>query len=559
MTIIGGRYRIVAELGRGSFGQTYLAEDINIPGHPQCVVKQFKPFIGDSETLRVAKKLFIQEAEILANLGMHPQIPTLLAYYENELCLIQQYIEGKDLSAEIVAGQKLDPKKVIAILKEILEILVFVHNEKVIHRDIKPSNIIRRNSDGKLILIDFGAVKRISALETNVQGDTLVTVAVGTPGFMPSEQQQGRPSLNSDIYALGIMAIESLTGMSPTQLMEDRRYGKQLLQQEAKTSKRLMEIIDKMVKPDWRERYASVEEVLKDLNALEQNKFALPRLGRWGKLIIGGLVLAATIMLFPYGRAIVLYNRANTLLFEERYSDALAAYDEVAEIFPNSAKTWYLRSFPLSKLKRFEEMLASCRKAVEIEPQFYEAWNCEGLALDELGEYDRAIAAYEKVNQIQPDYYEAWNNKGETLLKQKQLEAALEAFDKAKLYNSNYLFAWNNRGNTLFQMGRYAEAIAAYSKAIEIDTSYKYAWHGRANASRLLGRCQTALSDYDMAIQLDSQFYEAVYNQALAYICIQKYENALNALDRAIIIKPDYKAAIDKREEVLSLTGNRSS
>ncbi len=552
-TIVGGRYKIVAELGRGSFGQTYLAEDINIPGVPKCVVKQFKPVANDIDTLRIAKRLFIQEAEILTKLGTHPQIPTLLAYYGDELCFIQQYIEGKDLSYEILPGQKMAEKTVISILKDILNILSFVHGENVIHCDIKPSNIIRRYSDGKLTLIDFGAVKRI-VLETNFQGDTLMMAAVGTPGYMPAEQQQSQPSFNSDIYALGIMAIEALTGKTSGQMMQDTRYGKKLLQQEAKISKHLTKILDKMVRPKSQDRYESVDKVLRDLSELEKPKFNFPRLGRTSKIIVGGAGLLMVMLVFPYAKAIFLSIRADNLLHEKRYSDALAIYDEVVEVLP-TAKIWYLRSFPLSQLSRFDEMLASCRNAVEIEPTFYEAWSCEGLALDGLKRYDESIAAYEKVNEIKPDYYEAWNNKGEVLLKQKKLIAALEAFDKAKLYNPNYRFAWNNRGNALFQMKKYPEAIEAYKKAIEIDPNYKYAWNGLGNANRLLKRWQAAVSAYDKAIQIAPNFHEALYNQSLAYIGLKKYEDALNVLDRAISIKADYTAAIVKREEVLQRLG----
>jgi serine/threonine protein kinase len=555
-TIVGGRYRIVAELGRGSFGQTYLAEDINIPGVPKCVVKQFKPVARDRETLTIARKLFIQEAEILTKLGTHPQIPTLLAYYEEDLCFIQQYIDGKDLSNEIRSGHKMAETEVICLIKEILNILSFVHGENVIHCDIKPSNVIRRHSDGKLVLIDFGAVKRIS-LETSLQGDTLMMAAVGTPGYMPAEQQQSQPSFNSDIYALGIMAIEALTGKTSGQMMEDSRYGKQLLQQEAKISKRLTQIIDKMVRPKSQERYESVDKALRDLDNLDKPKFSLPKLGRTSKIILGGALLLAIIFVYPYARAIFLTIRADNLIQEGRYNDAIALYDEVLEVFPTS-KIWYLRSFPLSKLGRFDEMLNSCKNAVEIDPSLYEAWSCEGLAYQGLQKYPEAIEAYSKVNELKPSYYEAWNNKGEVLLKQNKLPEALESFDKAKLYKPDYLFAWNNRGNTLFRMGRYPEAIEAYKKAQAIDPNYYYAWLGLGNANRFLKRWQAAISAYDKATQIqpiEPYFSEAFYSQALAYMGLKEYENALAVLDLAIDLKADYTAAIEKREEVLQLLG----
>ena len=93
----------------------------------------------------------------------HTQIPSLLAYFEEggQFYLVQEYIEGTTLSEIIASGQTLPEHDVIQILQDILEVLVFIHNRNIIHRDIKPANLIRRNSDNKVVLIDFGAVKTI--------------------------------------------------------------------------------------------------------------------------------------------------------------------------------------------------------------------------------------------------------------------------------------------------------------------------------------------------------------------------------------------------------------
>jgi serine/threonine protein kinase, bacterial len=160
---LSGRYKITKTLGSGGFGQTFLAEDTQIPGNPICVVKQLKPLSNSPEQLAKAKELFKQEAEKLVQLGRHDQIPELLASFQDgdDLFLIQQYIEGQTLDTELQPGQIWPEQKVIQFLLDLLPVLDFIHKAGTIHRDIKPPNIIRRNRDNKPVLIDFGAVKEV--------------------------------------------------------------------------------------------------------------------------------------------------------------------------------------------------------------------------------------------------------------------------------------------------------------------------------------------------------------------------------------------------------------
>ncbi len=162
---LSGRYYIVKHLGGGGFGQTYLAEDRQLPGNPLCVVKQLKPQATDPLTLQVSQRLFDREAQVLYKLGKHDQIPQLLAHFEQEqeFYLVQEFIEGHELKQELAVGKQLNENQVMTLCGDILKILEFVHQQEVIHRDIKPSNLIRRKQDGKIVLIDFGAVKQVSA------------------------------------------------------------------------------------------------------------------------------------------------------------------------------------------------------------------------------------------------------------------------------------------------------------------------------------------------------------------------------------------------------------
>jgi serine/threonine-protein kinase len=271
-SLLDQRYQVVELLGKGGFGHTYIAQDTRRPGNPTCVVKHLKPATNDPDFLQTARRLFSTEADALEKLGNHDQIPRLLAYFEEneEFFLVQEFIDGHPLSAEMLSGNRWEESQVIQLLYEILPVLDFIHNNNVIHRDLKPQNIIRRHSDNKLVLVDFGAVKQVQmySLMSPEQQFKNQTIAIGTPGYMPSEQAQGRPRPNSDIYALGMIAIQALTGLSPKQLAEDPTSGEIIWQQYAQVSDHLAVIISKMVRPYYKYRFHFADEALEALASI---------------------------------------------------------------------------------------------------------------------------------------------------------------------------------------------------------------------------------------------------------------------------------------------------
>ncbi|MDZ8259050.1 CHASE2 domain-containing serine/threonine-protein kinase [Nostoc sp. ChiQUE01b] len=264
--LLSGRYKISQTLGAGGFGRTYLAQDTQRPGNPTCVVKKLMPARQDTRFLQVARRLFHSEAEILETLGKHHQIPELLAYFEDnhEFYLIQQYIEGHTLSEELPPVQNVQNESfVMEMLKQVLEILEFVHQHRVIHRDLKPTNIIRCVQNNRLVLIDFGAVKLMQPPSS--EQTELATVAIGTRGYAPPEQFAGHPRLCSDIYALGMIAIQAITGIPPQELHPDPETGNVMWRQTVQVSEELAAILDKMVCYHFSDRYQSATAVLQDL------------------------------------------------------------------------------------------------------------------------------------------------------------------------------------------------------------------------------------------------------------------------------------------------------
>jgi serine/threonine-protein kinase len=264
--ILHSRYQIIKALSSGGFGCTYIAEDLQCKR--QCVVKKLQPVTTEPRFLEQARRLFRKEAETLKKLH-HPQIPEFIDYFEDgeDFYLVQEYVKGQTLGAKFAGKSTWKETEVIELLEDILGILKHVHNQGIIHRDLKPENFICREKDSRLVLIDFGTVK-----EFDVEKSQLITntIAVGTRGYMPLELLKGKPHKSSDLYALGIIAIQALTGKGPMELEEDQE-GEIIWEEYACVSPFFKAILQKMVRNRYQERYRSAQEILDALVRLKSN------------------------------------------------------------------------------------------------------------------------------------------------------------------------------------------------------------------------------------------------------------------------------------------------
>ncbi|MGL5036119.1 MAG: protein kinase domain-containing protein, partial [Microcystaceae cyanobacterium] len=186
--LLKDRYRALSVIGQGGFGKTFLAEDEGLANHPHCVIKQFFLQGQSRQVTEKAIALFKEEAKRLEKLGHHSQIPKLYTYLEqnNQLYIVQEFIEGQTLTQELKQQGAFTEQKVHSLLLDLLPVLQFIHRGQVIHRDIKPDNIIRRNTDNKLVLVDFGAAKEVTQTALMKTG-----TIIGSAGYTAPEQAHG--------------------------------------------------------------------------------------------------------------------------------------------------------------------------------------------------------------------------------------------------------------------------------------------------------------------------------------------------------------------------------
>ncbi|MBD2599259.1 MULTISPECIES: serine/threonine-protein kinase [Microcystis] len=276
--ILGGRYLPERLLGQGGFGAAFLAVDRYSPKKAKCVIKQFQPSGNLSpQALEKAKNLFFQEAHVLEDLGReHPQIPDLYAFFplkvKNQLTgeeeqffyLAQEYIDGKNLEEILQQQQKpFQESEVKNILKELLLILKFIHENGSIHRDIKPSNIMR-SQNSRLYLLDFGAVKQATNNPSNTQEKS---TTIYSAGFAPPEQQLGNQvSAATDLYALAATCVILLTNRDPDELYDPQKQIWNWQNYAPNISADLAQVFNKMLLANPWDRFQSCEEVLTALN-----------------------------------------------------------------------------------------------------------------------------------------------------------------------------------------------------------------------------------------------------------------------------------------------------
>ena len=279
VSLLRNRFRVIRVLSdEGGFGRTYLSEDVD-KLNERCVIKQLAPKFQGTWSQKKAMELFAEEAQRLQDLGEHPQIPTLLAYFEQDGCLylVQQFINGENLLKELQQRKAYNAREIQSILLDLLPILKFIHDRKVIHRDIKPENIIRHKSDGRLNLIDFGSSKQFTARVQQKSG-----TSIGSHGYSPLEQiRDGKAFPASDLFGLGATCFHLLTGNSPFELWMESGYAwvsnwREYLR--SPLNPELDFVIDKLLKKDIYERYQSADEVLRDLTP--KQLLALPPAGK---------------------------------------------------------------------------------------------------------------------------------------------------------------------------------------------------------------------------------------------------------------------------------------
>ncbi|MEH2438602.1 MAG: tetratricopeptide repeat protein [Nostoc sp.] len=577
--LLNGHYRILKILNDGEKGKTYLVEDVNL-ANSQFIVKQLLSPGKSPQALTILRRLFDSKAATLEKLGQeHDKIQKLITSFEEneEFYIVQEFIVGNPLTDEIIQGQPLNEEQVISLLSDILEILVIVHSYGVIHRDIKPANIIRRESDKKLVLVNFGTVNEA------------ITNTVNNLEYMPIEQVNGNLKYNSDIYALGMVAIAALLGLSENEIsnlrtQKNRLTGEIVWQNKnIKVNKKLSKIINKMVRFDYRKRYQYATEVLDDLKKIanvernrekqHQKKLLLVMTGVAGCIILGVGAWQLRLLKPLTNAQQTLYKEGVNKYEAGNYEGAIEDFNQAIELDPKNALAYNKRGDAYYRLGDYEQAQADSSQAILLNPQDANAYFDRGFAFSELGKYKEAIADYTQAIKLNSKDAYAYYGRGLARTQLKDNKGAIGDFSKAIALKPQYTEAYLQRGIIHRRLRQRLEAIQDFDTVIKINPTDAKAYYQRALTQSINKQKYAALKDYTDAININPKYIEAYLNRGDVYSDLGDNLEATEDYNAILQIDPkftaayihrgihrfsfgDYKGAIEDYTEALKLDSN---
>ena len=613
--VVGEKYRLIRYLGARNGIETYVARNLQQKNSdsPLLIVKQFTISPKCDRQVMAAKveKLErqvqqIQQLSIVKGLDLVRE----QAEDEEELYLVRNYIEGVSLTTKLNQQRLFPFQDTIELLKKALHSLDRIHQQGLIHRNIKPSNIIVLEEEKAVELVDLGILPTISEDSSNPHNCDR--------SRQPPEQLVGRPTISSDIYALGIVMLEILTGLSFSEFPDELWRKKDGWQEKLATHPFLIPIIERMICSDVELRYQSAGEVLQDLQQLEKanldrrsrlaifkplfEKHNLPRLfvsTPITLLAIAGMtgLLGSVEMIFPMVRPQYHVYRGKQQL-ENQPEIALTNFERALKLQPNKITAWQGKGDALLALQKLEPALEAYNKAITIRPDKMASWRGKGNVFYRLGDFQQSLTNYERALAIEPDNITLLRRKGRILYLSSRYQEALtlqkQALETESASNIGLLsdtarsslalgknnealsiliqvqnmaptkpYLWQDKVTVLRNLNRSPEVIQntrlileIYDYELEQQPRNPHLWLGKAAFLRQLKRYEEAVAAYERAIAIIPQSFTALLGQSQALLGMGKYSQALDTVDRVLEIKPQSFLAWHARGLILEADKN---
>ncbi|NJP08178.1 MAG: tetratricopeptide repeat protein [Leptolyngbyaceae cyanobacterium RU_5_1] len=566
--VLANRYRVFELKASSIYGDIYLASDTYRPGYPRCLIRQLRPLSDSPKTPQMVKLLLKEQIEIRRKLGESDHVPEILDAFEQdqELYLVEELISGRSLSQEIVPGQVWLQDQVIQLLRTILSILVFIHGQGVIHQDIQPDNVYRRLPSGKLVLVNFRLLREISTPRFNSHRSPIPLNIEGI-AYKPPEQLRGIPLPSSDIYAVGIMAIQSLTGLSAEAICDatpldnaQLRYqnfntGKIPWRQQAQVSPELADLIDRMTCPDVEQRYQSAAEVLQDLNQIagvDPESFPIAPTGipsstdRLQSSSQNSIIQATPLTPTAPGATELTVSGHHSPQPIVQHSDV----DPQPARLPLPARWRFSRNVAFlglgTALLVVGGLAAALYRPVNNALQMRAALR-EGVEMNRGENFNGAIAKLDAVIQASVSNSEAFYQRGFAYYRLGNYQQALDDLTQALQLQPNHANAHLYRGNVRYSLGDDQGALADYELAIQLNPNFAAAFLNRGTAKAEAGDETAALKDYNRAIQLDPNQAKAYLNRCLTRSNLNDQPGAIQDCTQAINLDPAYAIAYQNR------------
>jgi tetratricopeptide (TPR) repeat protein/predicted Ser/Thr protein kinase len=573
-TVLGERYEIIRMLGQGGMGAVYQAHDRELDR--EVALKVIR---GDMAANPEILKRFKQEL-ILARQITHKNVIRIfdLGQADGFKFITMEYIEGEDLQSLLKRKKKLAPAEATNIVAQVCRALEVAHAEGVIHRDLKPQNIML-DKTGRAYVMDFGIAR-----STLGSGMTQTGALIGTPDYMSPEQAKGQTlDARSDLFAIGIIFYEMLSGVSP--FHADTTMGKlwkrtseparPLGELDKTIPQALSEIVRKCLEIDPQKRFASASELLEQIEAWQgpgagtrvtlKSATALPGYAKWvGAGLAAVLVVAGFLARSNFNSKPTAPHAPVTLLiadFENKTGDPV--FDGTLEPMLGIALEGapFISSYNRGQAKKVAGRLQSgatrmdaalaqlvaVREGVNVIvtgsiSQQGSGYNVQVAALDTAT--GKSIVQEQKLASSKQDVLAAAGKLAEQIRKglgdttpKSSEQAAAETFSAGSL-ESAHAYAM---GQELQQAGKWDEAIAAYGLAVQMDPNLGRAYAGMAAMDANLGKRQEAEKNYQAAMErIDRMTDREKYRTRSGYYLLMR--NQPKAVEELTALVKQYPA-----------------
>ena len=592
--ILADRYQITEV--RDS-GRVLVAEDTHRPGYPLCLIQRLQGATANPQGFQIAKLILEQRLEAIGRLGKFSQIPAVLTFFELDqgLYLIEEMVMGDSLAQELKIGVPATETKTIELVRELLELLVYMHKHDVILRGLRPDNLIRRQTDGKLVVVNLLLLppKPRSQKLSMLHSDEAAVLEVNHI-YMSPEQIQGNPIFNSNLYSLGMIALQSLTGLPPTALPDMKSHW----HDRVPVSPKFRALLDRILANEPRDRYRSAQEALNVLLKLSEEHSeesdsseietcitrphrppifvsdratepsnndlddALNLINRFktNEKITGSTGISHNSDL--HNSDLV---EADIKTTELKTTPRKTGGTDTAELKTTEALTGELVSeislhtaanptpnIVLDPPVRSPASLPGTREPIATEPPLppqiqhkswwrsKRIWGATGIALG-LGSW---LAWHLHLPQGALSAYHL--NQGQEQSSRSRYKGAIAEFNKALQWDTQNSGAFFSRGYAFYQIRNFRQSLDDFTQVISLEPNSNLAFSSyfyRGNIRMSLGDHQGAARDYNQAIEVDGSAALAFVQRGQAENALGKSGNAIKSYSQAIRLEPNLAAA----------------